>query len=169
MKICSKCKVSKKKSEFYRNINNGTVDELHSWCKPCCREDQNRRARENQLKNPEYIRARAKKWRDSNREQYRKTHNAYHARRRLKILEHYSQGKATCKCCGETEIQFLSIDHIGGGGLQQGREEGYGRGGLSAWIVRNNYPTGFQILCHNCNFAKGHYGQCPHNLTKGTI
>ncbi len=25
-----------------------------------------------------------------------------------------------------------------------------------AWIIKNNFPKGFQILCHNCNHAKWH-------------
>lgn len=32
------------------------------------------------------------------------------------------------------------------------------------WLKKNNYPPGFQILCYNCNCAKGHFGYCPHNL-----
>ena len=37
---------------------------------------------------------------------------------------------------------------------------------LNKWIMANNYPNGFQILCHNCNFAKGHSkdGKCPHEM-----
>jgi len=31
------------------------------------------------------------------------------------------------------------------------------------WLVENDFPEGFQILCHNCNFAKSHNpGGCPH-------
>lgn len=30
------------------------------------------------------------------------------------------------------------------------------------WQRKNNYPKGFQVLCHNCNLAKGFYGKCPH-------
>ena len=33
---------------------------------------------------------------------------------------------------------------------------------LNRWLKNNNYPKGFQILCWNCNFAKGVLGQCPH-------
>jgi hypothetical protein len=32
-------------------------------------------------------------------------------------------------------------------------------------VIQNNFPEGFQILCHNCNFAKGfprNNGKCPH-------
>ena len=25
---------------------------------------------------------------------------------------------------------------------------------LVNWLVRNDFPEGFQILCHNCNTAK---------------
>ena len=27
------------------------------------------------------------------------------------------------------------------------------------------YPPGYQVLCHNCNLAKGFYGSCPHQKT----
>jgi hypothetical protein len=30
----------------------------------------------------------------------------------------------------------------------------------------NEFPDGFQVLCHNCNLAKGYYGECPHNSLK---
>lgn len=35
---------------------------------------------------------------------------------------------------------------------------------LLKWIKKNNFPHTFQILCHNCNFAKGHSkdNKCPH-------
>jgi len=33
---------------------------------------------------------------------------------------------------------------------------------LNQWLVTNNFPKGFQILCWNCNFAKGMLGKCPH-------
>jgi hypothetical protein len=29
------------------------------------------------------------------------------------------------------------------------------------WLITNNFPDDFQILCHNCNYAKSH-GGCPH-------
>ena len=36
---------------------------------------------------------------------------------------------------------------------------------LHRWIILNNFPDGFQILCTNCNFAKGmkkNNNKCPH-------
>lgn len=33
---------------------------------------------------------------------------------------------------------------------------------IEEWLKKNDYPKGFQILCHNCNMSKGFYGYCPH-------
>ncbi len=33
---------------------------------------------------------------------------------------------------------------------------------LYSWLKKQGYPPGFQVLCHNCNLAKGYYGACPH-------
>jgi hypothetical protein len=33
---------------------------------------------------------------------------------------------------------------------------------MAAWLRRNKFPSGYQVLCHNCNFSKGHVGICPH-------
>jgi len=35
---------------------------------------------------------------------------------------------------------------------------------LLRWIIKNNFPEYFKILCHNCNHAKGHSkdNKCPH-------
>jgi hypothetical protein len=30
------------------------------------------------------------------------------------------------------------------------------------WIIRNGFPAGFRVLCHNCNIALARYGVCPH-------
>lgn len=37
-----------------------------------------------------------------------------------------------------------------------------GRSSTYFWIIRNKYPKGFRVLCHNCNQAIGSYGECPH-------
>jgi len=65
-----------------------------------------------------------------------------------------------CACCDEDQYEFLTIDHIGGGGSKHRREIGSRR--LYSWLADHNYPEGFQVLCHNCNMAIGFYGHCPH-------
>lgn len=82
-----------------------------------------------------------------------------HLRRKLRVFEYYSNGTMICNCCGENIIEFLSIDHINGGGRKHRAEVGKN---LYRWIIRNNFPPGFQVLCNNCNMAKGIYGICPH-------
>ena len=64
-----------------------------------------------------------------------------------------------CACCGEEDRAFLSIDHIDGGGSKHRREIKHS---IYSWLKQNKYPKGFQVLCHNCNQAKGFYGKCPH-------
>jgi hypothetical protein len=41
---------------------------------------------------------------------------AYHRRLRSEALHHYSNGTMTCACCGERHVDFLTLDHIDGGG-----------------------------------------------------
>jgi hypothetical protein len=83
---------------------------------------------------------------------------------RKRIIEHYG-GK--CVCCGITELKFLALDHENGNGNKHRFEvTGHKRGSILHWIIRNNFPSIFQVLCHNCNMAKGCYGACPHQECK---
>ena len=163
LKRCSKCKIEKTLSSFSPNKGNGTKLQLHSWCRKCQAIETTRRYYKKREENPQLLRDKASKWRKENREKARSYSRKYTQKRRLKILKHYSGEIPSCACCGEKEIKFLSIDHIEGGGLKHLRKEGLNRSGLTGWIIKNNFPKGFQILCHNCNFAKRHYGICPHN------
>ena len=100
--------------------------------------------------------------------------------RRLKILQYYSKrlSKSSipcCRCCGEnSHIEFLALDHINGRRQMDSEPElvklGYSSKflnvQLTAWIIKNDFPEGFQILCHNCNSAKGFYGKCPHETAR---
>lgn len=67
-----------------------------------------------------------------------------------------------CECCGESNLEFLCIDHVNGGGNKH-RDE-IGKGNLYQWLKKMGYPEGFRVLCHNCNFSMGAYGYCPHQL-----
>lgn len=78
------------------------------------------------------------------------------------VLVHYGGDPPKCVCCGETYLEFLSIDHINGGGRKHLKQIGcYGQG-FYAWLIKNNFPEGYRVLCINCNFSLGHYGYCPH-------
>jgi len=79
---------------------------------------------------------------------------------RLDILTHYG---LVCACCGETELTFLTIDHINGGGNEHRRQLGHTH--VYDWLRANRYPKGYQTLCFNCNSAKSIQGICPHQQT----
>jgi hypothetical protein len=76
---------------------------------------------------------------------------------RDKILDHYGR---RCSCCGETESRFLEVDHVNNDGKEHRKI--VRTNNLYRWLIKNNFPEGFQILCSNCNKAKGICGICPH-------
>jgi len=86
---------------------------------------------------------------------------AYTKRISRLVFEHYG---LVCKCCGESTIEFLAIDHINGGGRQHKIKEKWYH--LHAWLYQRGYPEGYQTLCHNCNFSKWAHGICPHQRDK---
>lgn len=68
-----------------------------------------------------------------------------------------------CKCCGESSIAFLSIDHINNDGGSK-RRSGEHKGGGAFYKKLRNLPVDptLQVLCYNCNFGRRATGTCPH-------
>ncbi len=79
--------------------------------------------------------------------------------KRLRVLTAYSGDPAHCVCCGETEVAFLALDHINGGGHKHRKEIGRS---IYDWAIDNDFPPVLRVLCHNCNMARAYYGSCPH-------
>jgi len=111
--------------------------------------------------NPDKVKESSRK----SRMKYREQRIAYSKRKdkekRLEVLIHYGGDPPKCACCGELHIEFLTIDHIHGGGTKHIKKLGIG-GKLHRWLAKNNFPSGYQILCMNCNFSLGCHGYCPH-------
>ena len=83
---------------------------------------------------------------------------------RVKVLTAYSKsGQPACYCCQETIIEFLTIDHIKGGGLSHLRSLGlmHSSRRFYEWLVKNEFPSGFRTACFNCNSGRRN-GLCPH-------
>lgn len=78
--------------------------------------------------------------------------------RKEEIIKHYG-GK--CRCCGLKELMFLTVNHDEGGGKKHRKEVGSGSS-FYKWLKREGLPTGFSVMCWNCNFSHGLYGYCPH-------
>lgn len=77
----------------------------------------------------------------------------------LKIKAFEAYGGCRCACCGETELVFLTLDHVNNDGATHRRRLGHTT--PYSHLRRMGYPPGFQVLCFNCNFAK-QFGPCPH-------
>lgn len=88
---------------------------------------------------------------------------ANHQGKRLLVLNHYGH---KCRCCGEDNHEFLTIDHINGDGDEQRKMYPEQKNNFYHWIVKNGYPDDLQVLCHNCHIAKHKYGGCPHEAFK---
>lgn len=86
----------------------------------------------------------------------------YRDRIKKLVLNHYSDSKLECSCCGENIYEFLVLDHVNGGGNKHRKELNGGPEAVYRWVVKNNYPIGFRVLCASCNHAIGIYGACPH-------
>lgn len=80
---------------------------------------------------------------------------------RLRVLAGYGN---LCACCGETDLRFLTIDHVDGGGGRHRRSLGGGSKRVLLEIVRKDFPPEYQVLCFNCNFGRSiNGGICPHD------
>jgi hypothetical protein len=107
-------------------------------------------------KKREYMRPIMREWSRKNKDKI----HGYHLRRKMQVLFHYGGNLPKCACCSESHVEFLTLDHIKGDGAEHRRQitgdprkcSGHH---IYAWIIKNNFPEGFQVLCCNCNMAKG--------------
>jgi len=83
---------------------------------------------------------------------------------RNRVLDHYGR---SCRCCGVTEN--LSIDHVNGDGARHRQEIGIGRSAaqMDRWLIANDFPLGFQVLCGPCNQSKGNRERCVLDHSSG--
>ncbi len=140
------------------------VEDKSRNTKEFCSEHCTRHFRyQNNLKYREYQLEYGRKYRNrpENKEHTKEYGKRYYKIQRKtmkeKIFNHYGK---KCVCCGESQPEFLVMDHINGGGNKHLKE--IGRANFYKWLIKNNFPKEFQTLCFNCNFAKSHLGCCPH-------
>lgn len=81
---------------------------------------------------------------------------------RAEVLAHYSPSSPPrCACCGTT--RKLTIDHVNGGGTAH-RREIFGRPQSGwqfyLWLIAENFPPGYQVLCRPCNGSKHDGERC---------
>lgn len=90
----------------------------------------------------------------------------YRLRIKYEILKMYGN---KCKCCGEEEKMFLTIDHINNDGKKD-RDEKYNTHKFYLSLKRNPLRNDLQVLCFNCNLGKSiNGGICPHKFINKTL
>ena len=82
-----------------------------------------------------------------------------HREARQYVIDRYG---GICACCGEHRYEFLCFDHKDNGRGNPAKRLKHGGNGIWPLLVKEDYPDYIQILCHNCNMAKGNHGICPH-------
>ena len=139
-KTCTTCDETKPLADFNRSRRHKGYNHR---CKVCTR----RAVNESRLRNNDTARARQ-------RERY--------AERRNRCLAAYGN---ECACCTERRSVFLTIDHVNDDGADHRATLPFAgtAGVIYVWLIKNNFPSGFQVLCHNCNYAKSQ-GTCPHQM-----
>ena len=137
--------ISEKRKEKYRND-------------PSLRERDTRRTLEWRKKNPEKFRSYEIKATSRTSKRVREKRK----RERLIVFNHYCGGKIECACCGEKVIELLTMDHVDNDGKEH-RLKDKRAFNISLWLIKNNFPNGFQVLCFSCNWGKSFHGVCPHN------
>lgn len=72
-----------------------------------------------------------------------------------KVLGYYSKFLTPmCAICMFDDIRALSLDHVDNTGAEHRRKIGRSSNRLYVWIIKNNYPSNFQVLCFNCQMIK---------------
>ncbi len=74
-------------------------------------------------------------------------------RQRDRVLDYYG---AVCACCGETGRIVLTVDHIIALKVSGQKR----RANLPQQVITEGFPDTYQILCRNCNWAKGTEPEC---------
>lgn len=131
------------RTKLWRKNNPERAKEIAQKSYEKCREKRLERAREKYNSNPNIPKAKS-------------------ILLKLEVLAHY--GNQMCACCGLTDWEFLTIDHINGGGTKHRKELGKGGINFYKWLRANSYPSGYRVLCFNCNCTRGMYGYCPHEI-----
>lgn len=171
MKRCSKCKANfDPKTHFQKNCS--TKDGYDHYCRTCKKTESagRRERRKNQGKchcgnrlQSSYetcavCRNRRQVWGDKNPEIVRENNKAWRTKYKNLVFDRYGR---SCACCGLTIPEFLTIDHIDGGGTRHRRLIGWGVN-FYYWLVKQGLPDGYRTFCMNCNWSYGQYGYCPH-------
>lgn len=164
-KKCRKCLREKSVNEFYKR-SKGSKDGLGSYCNSCQYENtsaiKNRYRASGKCVNCGVFKPNNHKYCDNCKIKTNGYERKYQKQAKDLVFDYYG---SNCVCCGESNVRFLTIDHINDDGAEHRRAIG---SNIYKTIVKAKFPNKYRILCHNCNsgrFFNG--GLCPGSVDQG--
>jgi hypothetical protein len=152
-KRCCFCKQFKSLTDFHNQ--SGSNDGKQGKCKSCAKDYR----RLWYSTHPHRLEWRRSMDKPDVRRRIEKRRRLRHWNLRLEMIAAYG-GK--CSCCGINDPQFLTLEHLKGGGREH-RRRLHKSGNIYLELKNLGWPKeDYTCLCFNCNSAKGHFGVCPH-------
>lgn len=159
LRVCPTCKIAKSETaEFFRRCRSRSCG-FSGICKTC----QDSKTEDYDRLHPEKKKIRSAKYkrrlRKNDPQRYREIVKRCERKIKTEMVEAYG-GK--CSCCGETEFDFLTLEHLNRDGKAHRDEVGQG---IAIWrdLKRRGWPKeGYTIYCWNCNMATSRGAICPH-------
>jgi hypothetical protein len=97
-------------------------------------------------------------WRKKNPKKESLLKQKHNEKIKTKVIQAYSKsGEVKCDWCGFSDIRALCIDHVNNNGAEERRrlkDKTFAGRNFYKWLIDNNFPEGYQILCANCNLIK---------------
>lgn len=157
LRVCWRCRKAKPTDQFWRSSRH--ADGIGTKCKACGNSDLRR-------------------WRASNpakqkaiqRRQCARLKADGHTRQKARYLrlktDVVSQYGGRCYCCGEGQIDFLTLDHALNDGAADRRSKSRNMYESLAKAIRTGQKrSDIRVACYNCNLGRqfaGKGGECPH-------
>ena len=184
-KHCRKCGHKGPDNDFSKSYGRGANWRLRGWCNECRRAYDRRRYNErggaafqrqwlqkNRAKALETKRrsyrlhrvqriADVRKWRKEHPDRVKDINQKSRAKLKAEVVAAYG---SKCSCCGETELVFLTVEHINHDGKQHAKQVGPGAG-VYRDLRRRGFPKdGYTVFCWNCQMATRFGELCPHKI-----
>ena len=128
---------------YYKN-----KDKIKEYTKKWAKEHPDKRR---EYRRKEYLKAKMDKNLMKKRIKIKKD---WELRLKIEVLSHYSNNKIECQKCGTNDVRILVLNHERGGGSRDRKQlNKYGMAFYN-YLKRQNYPSGFNVLCRNCDWIE---------------
>lgn len=159
MKVCKDCSTAKPADSFQRRQQ--TKDGLDNYCKPC-KKARHAAYLAKYLTDPikrERYKISQTRWAKQNPERVKASGHETWLRLRDAMLDAYGR---SCACCGESHVEFLTLEHVNRDGSLHRKKVGGGANTYRDLRDRGWPKDGYKVLCMNCNWGMRRGGVCPH-------